>query len=279
MDPTSIAATHSTEVQRQLCDEGWCDNWRDHQHVWTITAKFKGDHYSCEFSAALIDKKALERLGKDEFAIECYSYHLSPMHTPETNKAIEYLTSTTFSQEHKDLLAEAGWVLYVDEVGIQEQYERGRGIGMLAMDRMLQALLLGADSLVVLHKKPMIVWQAGGNGEEDDKEGWEAMGFEAWNEEKPDWLCMWTDGRPGIEDVVPELFEAEEEPESEPEPPSGAVGGSFRPNFRFRGRGRGPFRGAGDARRGVREGTRGPRNQYSNRVWEVEGDTTRDVWY
>ena len=110
------------------------------------------------------------------------------------------------------MLDSAETILFIEEVFIELEL-RGHRLSLIAVDRLLVQLGLGKGCIVLLQAGP--INRVGSN---DNRFGvgateafekiathWRRMGFSEWSDSDDAWLCLWSEERLKIDEVVFDL--------------------------------------------------------------------------
>ena len=124
---------------------------------------------------------------------ECQSYdswHIGC----KLDKVENYLANESFPPYKAKAVEEADIVLFIQEVWL-EPVARGRGIGLLAVDKLIRSVSAQASLLVLLQPGPvgpssLCVEVDADEATERIAKHWTKIGFAPWSDSDESWLCL-----------------------------------------------------------------------------------------
>lgn len=161
----------------------------------------------------LLKKAAMDATGLGAMWHECQAYDAAHAPDAKLDKVENYLSNECFPVDKQAYIDSADSILFVEEAYVAPPYRR-QGLSLLGVDLLMKQLELDQRCVVLLQAGPINkasdteVKRGISTAEAYEKiaRHWRRMGFQEWSYTDDAWLCLATEERPKIEDVVPELF-------------------------------------------------------------------------
>ncbi|KAK4623763.1 hypothetical protein CLAFUW4_05815 [Fulvia fulva] len=180
-------------IRRDICKQRRDEDCHAHHpHIEACTASLRlaqNDTSIGHIYLNILHQAALVRIGPIRMWDECQIYderHLGA----KLDKVENYLANESFPPDRDLQIRQATCILFIDEV-ILHPTMRGQGRGLAAVKKVMDALELPDDTVVLLQAGPV---GDTGDGRLDAGERiarhWKKLGFQEWSETDESWLCL-----------------------------------------------------------------------------------------
>lgn len=180
----------AVELQHAVCVESNCQRLHPNIITYTVVIRLAGTRSEIgHVQLHTLNKAIMEGMSASQMMQESHAY--DEMHLGAQIHKVEILLENESFVEEKDVqVSEAQMIVFVEEVRLTEE-ARGSGRSLGAVRAALKLLGLPSKSVAVL--QPGSTAESQFNPFEADEKltrHWAKMGFEAWSDSDPAWLCL-----------------------------------------------------------------------------------------